>query len=355
MDIGVTTNNIHSISEAIGRPMVFMEVCGTHTVSAFRTGLRSMLPPHVSLLSGPGCPVCVTPTGYLDQAIAIARQPGTVVTTFGDMLRVPGTESALERERAMGADIRMVYSPMDALKMAKAEPEKTVVFLGVGFETTTPTIAWTINEAVEKGINNYYVLCAHKTIPEAMMALVSAGDLNLDGFMCPGHVSVIIGSAVYQQICDACNTPCVVAGFEAYDMALAIEMLAKQVEEGRASVEVAYTRSVTLDGNQVAQKLCAEVFDKSDTEWRGFGVIPQSGLTISEKYKATDAGVKFDGLEVPVAEDNSACRCGEVLRGVCLPPDCPLFGKACTPTAPVGACMVSSEGSCSAYYKYGRQ
>jgi hydrogenase expression/formation protein HypD len=308
----------------------------------------------VSLLSGPGCPVCVTPTGYLDQAIAIARQPGTVITTFGDMLRVPGTESALEKERATGADIRIVYSPMDALNMAKAEPSKAVVFLGVGFETTTPTIAWTIKAAAEQGVKNYYVLCAHKTIPEAMMALVSAGDVKLDGFLCPGHVSVITGSEAYKPVCAECGIPCVVAGFEAYDMARGIEMMAKQQLDGRAEVEVEYTRSVTAGGNVEAQKLCADVFDKSDTEWRGFGVIPQSGLSIADKYSDVDAAIKFQGLEVPETEDHSACRCGDVLRGLCLPVDCPMFGKGCTPSDPVGACMVSSEGSCAAYYKYGQ-
>jgi len=353
MTIQASISNIQAMAEALEGPLKLMEVCGTHTVSAFRTGLRSLLPENVNLLSGPGCPVCVTPTGYLDTAIAIARQPGTMITTFGDMLRVPGTESALENERARGADIRMVYSPMDALNMAKEESEKTVVFLGVGFETTTPTIAWTIKEALKTGIANYFVLSAHKTIPEAMMALVSAEDVKLDGFMCPGHVSVITGSAVYKPVCAESGIPCVVAGFEAYDMAKGIEMLLRQILDSRAEVEVAYTRSVSENGNSEAQKLCSEVFKKCDTEWRGFGVIPGSGLKINKTYESVDASVRFEGLEVPETEDHSACRCGDVLRGVCLPADCRMFGTACTPSDPAGACMVSSEGSCAAYYRYG--
>ncbi|TFH16176.1 MAG: hydrogenase formation protein HypD [Lentisphaerales bacterium] len=353
MNMETSVKNIQTLTHEIGRPVVFMEVCGTHTVSAFRTGLRSLLPDAVTLLSGPGCPVCVTPTGYLDTAIAITKKQRTIIATFGDMLRVPGTESSLEREKALGADIRMVYSPTDALKMAKETPNTSVVFLGVGFETTTPAVAWTIKEAMDKHIENYFVLCAHKTVPEAMMTLVSAGDVNLDGFLCPGHVSVITGSDVYGPVCAKAKIPCVVAGFEALDMARGIEMLAQQVAEHRAEVEVEYTRSVTPKGNAEAQRLCSEVFEKCDTQWRGFGVIPQSGLRISDTYASTDASIAFQNLTVPAPKDHSACRCGDVLRGACIPPGCPLFGKACTPSTPVGACMVSSEGACAAYHKYG--
>ena len=353
MTLETSLRTILELTARIHRPLTFMEVCGTHTVSAFRSGLRSLLPDTVRLLAGPGCPVCVTPAGYLDKAVAIAKEPETVITTFGDMLRVPGTESSLERMRAQGGDIRMVYSPMDALKMAREEPEKTVVFLGVGFETTTPAVAWTIKEAVDRNVENYFVLCAHKTIPEAMMALVSAGEVKLDGFLCPGHVSVITGSDIYRPLCAKCGIPCVVAGFEAFDMARGIEMLTEQIDEGRVEVEVAYTRSVAREGNSEARKLCTEVFEKCDTEWRGFGVIPQSGLRIGDKYASRDASIRFSDVTVPVPADQSACRCGDVLRGVCLPTDCSLFGKACTSVTPVGACMVSSEGACAAYYKYG--
>ncbi|MHC4873882.1 MAG: hydrogenase formation protein HypD [Planctomycetota bacterium] len=354
MNIEPVIDNIKSMSEEAGRPLVFMEVCGTHTVSAFRTGLRSLLPDNVNLLSGPGCPVCVTPVGYIDHAIEISRQPNSVIVTFGDMLRVPGSKSSLEREKATGADVRMVYSPMDALNMAKDETDKNIVFLGVGFETTTPTIAWTIKEAAEKDIENYFVLSAHKTIPEAMTLLVTSGEVKLDGYMCPGHVSVITGSKMYEPICEAGKIPCVVTGFEAIDMAKGIEMLVKQVIENRANVEVEYSRSVTADGNAEAQKLCSEVFDKCDTEWRGFGVIPDSGLDIAEKYKAIDAAVKFADVEIPEPVRHTGCSCGEVLKGLCIPTDCKLFGNVCTPSNPVGACMVSSEGACAAFYKYGR-
>jgi len=345
---------IRQLAAETGGSVRFMEVCGTHTMSAFRTGLHSLLPAGVSLLSGPGCPVCVTPNGYLDRAVAIAGQAGTTVATFGDMLRVPGTESSLERARALGADVRIVYSPLDALGLAKSDPHRRVVFLGVGFETTTPTVAWTIREARETGTTNYSVLCAHKTIPEAMDALFEGGDVLVAGFMCPGHVSVIIGSGAYEEVCGKRHVPCVVAGFEAADMAEAIRMLLRQVSEDRADVEVQYTRSVTRDGNEEAQAVCDEVFARADTEWRGVGVIPASGLDIREEYAAHDAARLFGDLEVPEPVDDPGCRCGEILRGVIRPDDCPLFGRRCTPASPVGACMVSSEGTCAAHYRYRR-
>jgi hydrogenase expression/formation protein HypD len=353
MDTNSIIKNLEKIANGLERPLTFMEVCGTHTVSAFRTGLRSLLPDKIRLLSGPGCPVCVTPTSYLDYALALSRLDGVVITTFGDMLRVPGTETTLESERARGADIRMIYSPSDALKLAELEPSKKIVFLGVGFETTTPAIGWTIKAAAERKIANFHVLCAHKTIPEAMEALLSAGEIGIDGFMCPGHVSVITGSRIYEQLCESNNVPCVVAGFEAADMALALEMLAKQVLDGRAEVEVEYARSVDRNGNQAAQAVCDEIFEKSDAEWRGLGVIPNSGLRIKERFAKHDARSEFGEMPLPQPEDDSACRCGDILRGVCIPSDCPLFGKRCTTTNPVGACMVSTEGACAAHYKYG--
>lgn len=347
-----TIDRIEELSGQMGRPVKFMEVCGTHTVSAFRSGLRSLLPESVGLLSGPGCPVCVTPTGYLDKAIALGGKPDVIITTFGDMMRVPGSESSLEREKAMGADIRIIYSPMDALGVAEENKDKTVVFLGVGFETTTPAVAWTIKHAAAQGVGNFAVLSAHKTIPEAMLALVSGGEVALDGFMCPGHVTVITGTSIYEALACEHGMPCVVTGFEAADMAKGVEMLLEQVADGRAEVEIEYSRSVSREGNVRALEACDEVFEKCDVEWRGFGVIPGSGLKIRDKYSAIDAGIRFGDPELPEPSDDSACRCGDVLRGVCLPPDCPLFGKACTPSDPVGACMVSSEGSCAAYYKY---
>lgn len=357
--INAITSEIRDLAVRIGRPVKLMEVCGTHTMAAFRTALRSLLPPDVSLISGPGCPVCVTPNSYLDRAIALARLPGTIVATFGDMIRVPGTDSSLERERASGADVRIVYSPLDAIAAAKKDPSRRVVFLGVGFETTTPAVAWTLQEARRAGVANYSVLCGHKTIPEAMAGLLAGGDIGIDGFMCPGHVSVITGSRVYEGICREYRVPCVVAGFEAVDMATAIRMLLRQIAEGRAAVEIEYTRSVTPAGNAAAQQACNAVFEKADAEWRGLGVIPASGLRVRETYSDHDAEKVYRGRmdigdSLKKRKKDSGCRCGDVLRGMIPPSECPLFGKRCTPEQPAGPCMVSSEGSCSAHYRYGR-
>lgn len=348
---------INKLTDEIGRPVQFMEVCGTHTMAAFRTGLRSLLPAGLSLLSGPGCPVCVTPKEYLDRAIAIANEPDTVVVTFGDMMRVPGTESSLERARAFGSDVRVVYSPLDALLLARSNQGKRVIFLGVGFETTAPAVAWTLKEAKRTGASNFFVLCAHKTIPEAMAALLEGGDVHVDGFLCPGHVSVIIGSRAYEPVCRKHHIPCVVAGFEAADMGRAIAMLLQQIVDKRAEVEIEYTRSVTPNGNAEAQNVCNEVFEKCDAAWRGLGLIPESGLRIREEFAAHDADKSFSHVELPEKaelEGDSGCICGDVLRGARLPSDCGLFGKKCTPASPVGPCMVSSEGTCAAYYKYAK-
>ncbi len=339
----------------IGRPVKLMEVCGTHTMAAFRTGFRSLLPPGVSLLSGPGCPVCVTTADYVDLAIAIARQPDTVITTFGDMVRVPGTEMSLEQARARGAKVSVVYSPMDALELAAREPNTRVVFLGVGFETTTPSVAWTIRHAKKTGVRNYSVLCAHKVIPPAMAALLAAGDVKVDGFMCPGHVSVIIGSGAYEFICRDHHIPCVIAGFEAADMARAVELLLRQIAERRAAVENEYSRSVDAAGNGKARAAMDEVFEPCNAAWRGLGVIPGSGLRIRDVFAEHDAARHAEGLKVPAPREPAGCICGAILKGTRTPPECPLFGARCTPETPVGACMVSSEGTCSAYYKYQRR
>ncbi len=348
----MNSDNIKKLADKIGRPVKFMEVCGTHTMSAFRTGLRSLLPENVSLISGPGCPVCVTANNYLDKAIAIANQPNTIVTTFGDMVRVPGSETSLEKTRATGADIRIVYSPLDALEIAKKNLDKKVIFLGVGFETTTPTVIWTVKEAKEKNISNYSVLCAHKTIPGPMEALVSSGDVQIDGFMCPGHVSVIIGAQAYKPITEHCKIPCVISGFEGPDMAATIEMLLHQMIENRAEVEIQYNRSVEQAGNTKAQALINEVLEECDANWRGLGVLPASGLKIREEFANIDADIIFDNLELPETKESPGCLCGSILKGTHTPLECPLFAKACTPESPVGACMVSSEGTCAAYYKY---
>ncbi len=361
-------------------------------MTAFRSGLRSLLPPKVALLSGPGCPVCVTPDEFVDRAIAIARRPDVIIATFGDLLRVPGTESSLERERARGADIRVVYSALDALALAKKKPDRKIVFLGVGFETTAPTVAWAIRKAAclrqgfggqaRDGLGNFLVLSAHRTMPPAMAALLRGGEAStrshskgrksemaapseaksvakakegevaIDGFLCPGHVSAIIGLRPYAFISRDFSLPCVVAGFEADDMLAAIEMLLKQVTEGRAQVENQYTRGVSADGNLEAQAIMAEVFEPCDAEWRGLGMIPLSGLGIREAYRAHDAQAVLAPQPCPKPTKRPACLCGDVLRGAKPPTACTLFRTVCTPETPVGACMVSSEGACAAYYRY---
>jgi hydrogenase expression/formation protein HypD len=346
--------SIEELSQRVGRDVKLMEVCGTHTMVAFRTGLREMLPANVSLTSGPGCPVCVTDTNYIDAAIALCQRPDVIVTTFGDLVRVPGTESSLERERAAGANVRIVYSPSDALVLARECPSKHVVFLGVGFETTAPTVAWAIWKASREGVKNFSALCAHKTMPRAMEALLKDQQVKIDGFICPGHVSVITGAAMYRFICEQYHIPCVVSGFEAWDMLKSIAMLLQQIADGRADVEVEYSRSVTEHGNAAALRLMDEVFEPCDVSWRGIGTISGSGLAIREKYAQFDAARAL-GVHFGEAHVNPLCLCGNVLRGVATPLDCRLFGRGCSPVHPVGPCMVSSEGVCAAYYKYERR
>ncbi|MGD0016270.1 MAG: hydrogenase formation protein HypD [Verrucomicrobiia bacterium] len=348
---------INELARSVGRDVRLMEVCGTHTMSAFRSGLPQLLPPNVHLISGPGCPVCVTDTNYIDAAIALCRRPGVMITTFGDLVRVPGsspTVSSLERERAAGADVRVVYSPTDGVALARENTAKKVVFLGVGFETTAPTVAASIVQAAKDGVRNYSVLCAHKTMPHAMEALLHDKEIKIDGFICPGHVSVITGAAMYRFICEKYRIPCVVAGFEAWDMLKAIEMLLVQIAGGHAKVEIEYSRSVNERGNIAAQKLLAEVFEECDAGWRGIGNIPRSGLAIRAKYAQFDAA-KALGVKFEAARPHPGCRCGDVLRGVITPPECKLYGKACTPADPVGPCMVSNEGTCAAFFKYDRR
>ena len=335
------------------RPMTFMEVCGTHTMAIYQYGLRSLLPAGVRLISGPGCPVCVTPNGYIDRAIAYSRLPATIIATFGDMVRVPGSSSSLMEERARGADIRIVYSPLDAVTIAERNPDKRVIFLGVGFETTAPAIAGSILSASARGIGNYLVLAAHKTIPIPMEILSSDPELSIDGYICPAHVSAIIGAEAYRTLAEKRGVPCVVTGFEPVDVMQGVEMLVRQVVEGRSSVEIQYGRVVKWEGNRKAQEVLAEVFSVCDSEWRGIGVIPGSGLEINDKYAAFNAE---KNVEVAVEEprEHKGCLCGEVLKGKTSPFDCPLFATVCMPESPVGACMVSSEGTCAAAYKYGR-
>ncbi len=335
-----------------GRNMTFMEVCGTHTMAIYRFGLRSLLPAEIKLVSGPGCPVCVTPNDYLDRAIALCRLPEVITTTFGDMMRVPGSSSSLLVERAKGADIRIVYSPLDAVAIAAKNPGRKVVFLGVGFETTAPTVAASILAAQAQGLTNYFVLAANKTIPIPMQVLAADPELAIDGYICPAHVSAIIGAAAYNPLAEECHTPCVITGFEPADMLQGILMLASQLLKGESRVEIQYSRVVRPEGNPKAQALLEQLFTPYDAVWRGVGVIPGSGLAIREEYRAFDA-LKMLPVTVEPTREHPGCSCGEILKGKIEPSDCPLFGKLCTPENPVGACMVSSEGSCAAAYRYG--
>jgi hydrogenase expression/formation protein HypD len=328
-----------------------MEVCGTHTMAIRRHGLPSLLPKNIELLSGPGCPVCVTPNAAIDRAIALTRDAKRIVATFGDMVRVPGSRSSLAVERSKGADVRVVYSPLDAVRLAKENPDRHVVFIGVGFETTAPTVAAAVLEAEGK-IKNFSVLVAHKLVPPALEALVKSPEFSVQGFICPGHVSVIIGSEAYRNLAEEHRIPCVVAGFEPVDILLCILMLLRQLVQKRSSVEVEYRAVVQPHGNPRALDLMNRVFEPEDSEWRGIGVIPGSGLRLREKYRVFDA-LRFQvEMEAPV--EPKGCLCGRVLMGAVRPPGCQLFGTACTPANPVGPCMVSSEGTCAAYYRYER-
>lgn len=332
--------------------MTLMEVCGTHTMAIYQHGIRGLLPEGIRLISGPGCPVCVTPVDYVDHAVALARHPEVVITTFGDMVRVPGSSSSLQREQAKGASIRIVYSPLDAVALAQKHPDKRVVFLGVGFETTTPTIAGAILKAEQLGLENFFVLTAHKTMPAPMAALTGDPELQVDGYICPAHVSAIIGPEAYQPLVEQFHVPCVVTGFEPIDVLRGVNMLARQILAGEAKVENEYSRVVKPGGNAKAREILYRVFEPCDERWRGIGVIPESGLKIREAYARFDAARQIPvAVEAPV--EHQGCLCGEILKGKVRPHDCPLFKTICTPEDPVGACMVSSEGTCAAEYKYG--
>ena len=332
--------------------MRFMEFCGGHTVTIFRYGIRQVLPETIEMVSGPGCPVCVTANADLDKAIALSQIPEVIIATFGDMIKVPGSRSSLQKEKANGAEIRIVYSTMDALQIAEDNPDKSVIFLGIGFETTAPTIAASILQAEERGIKNYYILSMHKLCPPVIRALLDSGEVKLHGLICPGHVSAIIGSHPWEFITRDYGIPCVVSGFEPLDILQCVDMLVAQIENGESKVEIAYRRGVHPEGNREALKLIERVFEPCPTEWRGIGEVPDSGLKLRKKYQHLDAELAFDIDPGPTYEP-VGCICGDILRGVKTPADCKLFGKACTPEYPVGPCMVSSEGSCSAYYLYG--
>jgi hydrogenase expression/formation protein HypD len=346
---------LQAISEAVAgfdRTMTLMEVCGTHTMAIYQHGIRSLLPEKISLISGPGCPVCVTPVGYVDQAIALARRPDTIIATFGDMVRVPGSSTSLLDEQARGANVKIVYSPLDAVTLAVNNPASNVVFLGVGFETTTPTIAGAILTAEKRKLQNFYVLCTHKTMPAPMATLAGDPELQVDGYLCPAHVSAIIGANAYQPLVDAFHIPCVITGFEPLDVLQGVLMLARQVVAGEARVETQYRRVVKPEGNLKAREILYRVFEPCAANWRGIGNIPDSGLQLREAYARFDAD-RVLPVEVEPTVEHKGCLCGEILKGKVRPVDCLLFRTTCTPEDPVGACMVSSEGTCAAEYKYG--
>ena len=331
-----------------GKKLRIMEVCGTHTHEIFRQGIRKMLPENIQLISGPGCPVCVTPVSYIDEAVYLALEKGCLITTFGDLVRVPGTEKSLASARAEGAEIRPVYSPLDALQYTEEHPEKKVVFLSVGFETTTPPSLMAVRKAKEEGLKNFSILTANKTMDNAYLALKDSAD----AFLYPGHVSTISGTKIYYDLMKQ-GISGVVTGFTGPELLTALAVIVKKSQEGKPFFMNCYPRVVTDEGSPAARKLAAEMTDAVDSEWRGIGIIPKSGLQLKPEYADYDARLKYDMPKIE-GHANPACRCGSVLKGEITPEQCPVFGKGCTPEHPVGACMVSGEGACAAFYKYGR-
>ncbi len=335
------------------RRMRIMEVCGTHTMSIFRHGLKHMLPEAIELVSGPGCPVCVTPTETIDAFIRLAAMPEVTVATFGDMIRVPGRTESLADARAHGADVRIVYSPMDAVNIARKERDRLVVFLSVGFETTTPAIAASVLQAAHEKIDNFCIFPANKVMPPPLDALMQDKEVRVDALLCPGHVSVIIGSDAYKFLPERYGLACAVAGFEPADILVAIISLVRQIQDERPLVENCYGRAVTRRGNERARNIVNTVFKPADSRWRGLGTIEASGLAVRTEFESFDINSRID-LNIPPADEPKGCLCGSILKGTNRPTDCPLFGKACTPSRPVGPCMVSSEGTCAAWFRYGR-
>ena len=351
-DPALARNLIDRIREVTPGPLRLMEVCGTHTMAIFRHGIRSVLPPEITLLSGPGCPVCVTAQKDIDAFVELARNPRVTLTTFGDLMKVPGSGTSLAREKADGADVRMVYSIFDAVNMARENPDREVVFCGVGFETTIPTIAAGILMAKEQGLTNFSIHAAHKLTPPALGALMTADGVEVDGFILPGHVSVITGTRAYAPVVEAYQVPSVIAGFEPLDILEGVRMLVEQNAAGKPALENAYPRAVAEDGNPKAREVMDQVFEPGNALWRGIGEIPDSGMVLRPEYQAFDAGAKFD-IDLPDTPEPKGCACGEILMGLKTPDRCALYKKTCTPLNPVGPCMVSSEGACAAYYRYG--
>lgn len=353
IDIRQALDTLRAAAEAIDRPVAFMEVCGTHTMAAFRSGLHGLLPPNVRLISGPGCPVCVTAQSDIDQIIELAMDRSATICTYGDMLRVPGSRGSLETARSRGAAVRVIYSTMDAVKLAQAQPDRQVVLAAVGFETTAPATAAALLAARQAGLDNFSVLVSHKQVLPAMTALLDSGEVGLDGFLCPGHVSVIVGARAFEPIVDQYRLPCVVGGFEAPHIAAALARLTQCVRDGRAQLINQYPQAVTDHGNATARAMIEQVFEPGAVRWRGLGTIPDSGLVLRPAFTAFDAAQRF-ALATPEDREPRGCRCGEVIRGLISPDQCKLFANACTPVQPIGPCMVSSEGTCAAWFKYSR-
>ena len=351
-DLELAKKLARKIKEVAGKGKIqLMEVCGTHTMSISKFGIKSLLPENIRLISGPGCPVCVTPNPYLDRALSLSLAPNVLVATFGDMLRVPGSSRSLEQARASGGKVKMVYSPMDALKLAQENPGTKVVFLAVGFETTSPGIAATIMQAEKSNTENFFVLVGHKLIPPSMKALVENKKVGVSGFICPAHVSTIIGLEPYRFLARDYGIPCVVAGFEPLDILQCVLMLTEMIRTKKADVQNQYRRAATAGGNVTAQEMLAKVFEPVDSEWRGLGFIPLSGYQLRPAFAHRDAA-KMIPVSVEKPREHKGCKCGAVLQGLIEPPRCPLYGKPCTPEKPIGPCMVSSEGTCAAFYKY---
>jgi len=344
---------VEAIRREVTRPWNLMEVCGGQTHSIVRFGLDELLPKEINLIHGPGCPVCVTPVELIDKAVAIAARPEVIFCSFGDMLRVPGTGSDLFRVKSQGGDVRIVYSPLDCLKVAEAHPDKQVVFFAVGFETTAPANAMSVFEAQRRGLRNYSILVSHVLVPPALEAVLSSPQRRVDGFIAAGHVCTIMGTKEYEPLVEKHKVPIVVAGFEPLDLLQAIHMLVKQLEEGRHEVENQYERLVREGGNRPAQELIQRVFEVRDRAWRGIGIIPQSGWGLRKEYADYDAELRFDVQGVGGPE-STECQSGLVLQGIIKPHQCPAFGTRCTPDNPLGATMVSNEGACAAYYRYRR-
>ena len=345
---------VAEIQRLVSGPVRIMEICGGHTHVIYKYGLHLLLPPEIELIHGPGCPVCVTPLERVDVAIELARKEGVILATFADMIRVPGSRSSLQREKALGADVRMVYSSLDALSIARKHPDRQVVFFAIGFETTAPTNAMAVLLAREQGLSNFSIFSNHVTVPPAVSALLASPDTRLDAFIAPGHVSLVTGSDIYRFMAERHGKQVVVSGFEPLDILQSIEMIVRQRKEGRVEVESQYRRAVTPQGNLKAQAVVRQIMEPCDFRWRGLGNIAESGLRVRAEFAAFDAERVFDLPEPPALEDPKACECGNILRGVKSPQDCRVFGRGCTPERPIGSCMVSSEGACAAYYAYGQ-